>query len=97
MATIIPAPLPSDWPSVFIMHVKDEAAAYASELRGMFPDPSALVEAATERLMKRIEADAYDVESEESWFDRYESGALEAEIAAALEHYRISIASALAE
>lgn len=97
MSTITPAPLPSDWPSVFVMHVKDEAAAYASELRGMFPDPSALVEAATERLMKRIDADAYDVESDDSWFERYESGALEAEIAAALDYYRTGIGAVLAE
>jgi hypothetical protein len=34
MATIIPAPLPSDWPSLGVMHVKDEAAVYASEARG---------------------------------------------------------------
>jgi hypothetical protein len=95
MTTSTPAALSTDWPSIFVMHVRDEAVGYASALRGMWPDPSALRDAAVERLLQRIDADAYDVESEDSWMDRYEQGVLEAELAAALDHYASTIDDAL--
>jgi hypothetical protein len=96
MATILPAALPSDWPSLGVMHVKDEAAVYASEARGPWAVPDVLRAEAVDRLVMKLDEFAHDVESEDSWFDRYERAALDAEIDAALQFYADRIDEALA-
>lgn len=86
----------ADWPETVVALVKDEAASYARDLRGDWPDPSSLQERAVERLMKQIDARANDLEAEESWWGRYEAGELEAEARAAVEHYADRIGEVLA-
>jgi hypothetical protein len=90
------APLPSDWPRKFVMIVKDEAATYASAIRGPWPDTAALQQRAIDRVVRKIEADTDTIdEAAESWVERWESGAIDAEIGSAVDYYGGQMLSAL--
>jgi hypothetical protein len=88
--------LPSDWPSQFVMLVKDEAATYAADLRGDWPDSQTLRDRGVSSVLSKIDLypDTLDA-ADDSWVDRWEAGALEAEIASALDSLSSAMLAAL--